>query len=85
MLNVLQVPKIQRIFRAQTRELYEEKASKHPIQGSSVADQMQLKQSQRSEGKGSTELWKDLRANWQNHIDVVEEHKNKTDILKATS
>lgn len=85
MLNVLQVPKIQRTFRAQTRQLHEEKASKHLIQGSSVADQMQLKQSQRSEGKGSTELWKDLRANWQNHIDVAEEHKNKADILEATS
>lgn len=82
MLNVLQVPKMQRTFRAQTRELLEEKANKHSIQGSSVTDRRQLKQSQRSDGKGSTELWKNLRANWQNHTDVVEEHKNKTDILE---
>lgn len=53
------------------------------IEGTSVADQMQLKQSQRYEGKGSTELWKDLSANWWNYIHVVEEHKNKTDIPEA--
>lgn len=85
MLNVLQAPMMQRTFRAQTRELLEEKANQHPTEGISGADQTQLKQSQRYDGKGSTELWKDFSANWWNHRGVVEEHKTKTDILEAVS
>lgn len=55
------------------------------IEGTSVADQRQLKQSQRYDGRSSTELWKDLSASGLNHIDVVEEHKTKTDILEVIS
>lgn len=52
------------------------------IEGTSVADQMQI---QIYDGRRSTELWKDLNSSWLNHIDVVEEHKNKTDILEVIS
>lgn len=55
------------------------------IEGTSVADQRQLKQSQIYDGRRSSELWKDSSASGLNSTDVVEEHKNKTDILEVLS
>lgn len=68
--------------------MLEEKVNKHTSRFTgrpNSAIYWQLNEIQRSDGKGSTELCKDLTANGRNCTDAVEEHKDKISILEATS